>query len=60
MGPAVIIAVLFGVWKRPKPIPQRASRHTTFHLAGVAGKKIIRSKPAASSAKPMLQIAEAG
>jgi hypothetical protein len=60
MGPAVIIAVLFGVWKRPKPIPQRASRHTTSHFVGVVGKKTIRSKPAANNAKPMLQIAAAG
>jgi hypothetical protein len=60
MGPAVIIAVLFGVWKRPKPMPQRASRQTTSHFAGVVGKKTISSNPAANNAKPMLQITEVG
>jgi hypothetical protein len=60
MGPAVIIEVLFAVWKRPKPIPQRASRHTTSHFAGVVGNTTSRRKPAANNAKPTLQITAAG
>jgi hypothetical protein len=52
--------MLLGVWKRPKPMPQRASRHTTSHFAGVVGKKTIRSRPAARNAKPRLEITDAG
>ena len=45
-GPAGSRTVaLFGVWKKPKPTPHSAMRHTTFQSAGWSGRAASRPRP---------------
>lgn len=41
VGAEETMVTLFGVWNSPKPIPQRAIRHTIFQLSGCSGRMSI-------------------
>ena len=46
-GAADIIVLLFGVWNRPKPIPQSINRQAMSILVGCPGNKANRRSPVA-------------
>jgi hypothetical protein len=59
-GADMMIARLFGVLKKPKPMPQISMRQTMSNVAGCAGSRLSRARPLAITARPQPPSSPAG
>ena len=59
-GAEVMMALLFGVLKKPKPMPHTVIRQTMSQVAGSSGSSAIAARPPAITTMPQPPSSPAG